>query len=237
MFIFEPYKLYLRARPLPAIVAICLGIANSVLAGSKEAAPSVQLLLSVASMVALLFVGYTALVDIYRYLALGGRKTVEGNSAIWSYALRSLAIGVCWLVPYFAFFTVVSRSGLSPTLNLILLQIPSVFLGSLVWSIFGGWVVAAIAEAPERQQLFQRAKGPIVPTFGILAIVNGLFSVAYVLSNIAATPNPVVSVGSAAVFATLSVLREIVVSQILINAYLHDRSNLAGGKPAIEAGV
>jgi hypothetical protein len=237
MSILEPCKLYLRARPVPTIVAVCLGIATSVFGGSKEIAPSVQLLLSMASLVALLFVGYTALVDIYRYLAPRDRKAVEGNSAMWSYALRSLAIGICWTVPYFAFFTVFSRLGLSPTLNLILLQIPSVFLGSLVWSVFGVWVVAAIAEGPERQQLFQRSKGPIAPTFGMLAIVNGLFSVVHVLSNVAASPNSVVSVGFAVVFATLSVLREIVVAQILINAYLRDHSNLASGTPAAEASV
>ena len=237
MSIFEPCKLYLRARPLPAIVAIGLGVANSALAGNKEIAPSVQLLLSAASVVALLFVGYTALVDIYRYLNPRGRKPVEGKSTIWSFALRSLVISVCWVVPYYALTIVVFRLELSPILNFIFLQVPVVVLGSFAWSLFGVWVVAAIAEGPEKQQLFLRVKGPILPIFGTLSVINGLFSLAYVLLNTATTQHPAVSIGSAAVFATLSVLREIVVAPILISAYLRDRSNLADATPATQIDV
>lgn len=236
MSIFEPCKLYLRARPFPAIAAICLGIANSVFAESNEVAPSVQFLVSMASLVALLFVGYTALVDIYRYLAPKGRKPIEGSSTIWSYVLRTLAIGLCWTVPYFALFTVVSRLELSPTLNLILVQIPSVVLASLVWSAFGVWVVSAIADGPERQLVFQRTKGSIISTFGMFVAINSVLSVAFVLSNIA-TQHLIISAGSAVIFVILGVLREIVFAPILINAYLCDRSNIAGGIPAAEAGL
>lgn len=237
MSIFEPCKLYLRARPFPAIAAIGLGIANSVLAGSNAVAPSVQFLVSMASLVALLFVGYTALVDIYRYLAPKGRKPIEGRPTIWPYVLRTLAIGLCWMVPYFALFTVLSRFELSPTLNLILLQISSVVLGSIVWSMFGVWVVSAIADGPEQQLIFQRTKGPILPIFGMFVVINGLFSVAFVLSNITTTQHLIISAGSAVIWATLSVLREIIFAPILINVYLRDRSNIAGRAPAAEVGL
>ncbi|RFZ86579.1 hypothetical protein D0Y60_16490 [Shinella sp. WSJ-2] len=236
MSIFESCKLYLRARPFPAIAAIGLGIANSMLSESSGVAPSVQFLLSMASLAALLFVGYTALVDMYRYLAPKGRKPIDGSSTIWSYVLRTLAIGLCWTVPYFALFTVVSRLELPPTLNLIVLQIPSVVLGSLVWSIFGVWLVSAIADGSDRQLIFQRTKGPIISTFGMFVAINSLLSAAFVLSNIA-TQHLIISAGSAVIWATLGVFREIVVAPILINAYLRDRSNIVGRTPSSDPGV
>lgn len=236
MSIFESCKLYLRARPFPAIAAVVLGIASSVLAESNEVAPSVQFLLPMASLVALLFVGYTALVDMYRYLAPKGRKPLEVNFTIWSYVLRTLAIGLCWTAPYLALFTVVSNLKLSPTFNLILLQIPSVLLSSLVWSIFGVWVVSAVADGPERRLIFQRTKGPIISTFGIFVSINSLLSVAFVLSKIA-TQHLIISASAAVIFETLGVFREIVVAPILINAYLRDSSNMASRPPAADAGL
>ncbi|WP_139276139.1 hypothetical protein [Pararhizobium antarcticum] len=170
--------------------------------------------------ISLLYLGYTAIVDIHRAMSTSHEGDVPERFAVPSYLVRAVPVLLCFsFLSAFAESAVASFSELSITTRFFLSLFVPAFVGSLLWALSGQWIMSAIVYGTSSGFAFRGSSRffPLIATLLLINLVIPLTDLFFIYSH---PQSDAVRIGQVVVRQGCLIICQIVSVAVVVRVFL-----------------